>query len=317
MDETLTAVILTGSQKRFLVLYALVSANVVKLSTVAMACRFELVLEGDEPIRLRSAGEEALSEIERLDAQLSRFRPGSDISWINAHASAGPVKVEPLLFGLLELACKLSNATDRAFDITVGSLMRLWGFGESNYNVPSALEIAETCRLVGVEHIILDSRTHTVRFDLPGVEIDLGAIGKGYAVDRAVELLRSAGIRRALLHGGTSTAFALGEWKVGIAKARAANDDEDVVESIVLRDCALSVSAPHGRLFESEGHRYGHVIDPRTGMPVAHTGLAAVWGPSATYCDVLSTALLILGNDWISQMKSRFPGYDGLTVPPG
>ncbi len=282
-----------------------------------MACRFELILEGDDPVRLRSAGEEALTEIERLDAELSRFKPSSNVSWINAGAAKTPVKVDPQLFELLQLACGLSYWTDHAFDITIGSLMRLWGFGQAECRVPTVAEVEEVRKFVGVEHILLDSESCTVQFDLPGVEIDLGAIGKGYAVDQAVEVLRSAVINRALLHGGTSTVFALGEWRVGLGDRSIANANGNVHKSIVLRDSALSVSAVYGRSFESHGHCYGHVIDPRTGVPVNRNSLAAVWGPSATYCDALSTALLVLGSEWLSEMTSRFPSYNGMVIRTG
>src|SRR5664280_2971844 len=112
----------------------------IRLSTYAMATRFELVLYGDDPVRLRSAGEEALEEINRLDTQLSRFLPASEISWINARAAFEPVKVEPRLFRLLQQAQEVSRLTDRAFDVTVGPLMRAWGFFGGDGRIPESRE---------------------------------------------------------------------------------------------------------------------------------------------------------------------------------
>jgi len=291
----------------------------VLLSVEAMSCRFELALEGDDPVRLRSAGEEAISEIDALDRQLSRFRPESDVSWINARAAKEPVKVEPRLFRLLQRAKEISDATGGAFDITVAPLIRVWGFTENECRVPQPEEIEQARSVVGMQHVILDEAEYAVRFDKAGVEIDLGAIGKGYAIERAVECLRDAGITRALLHGGTSTAFGIGKWEMRIAEppscASEPNHKSQIInhKSVVpLHDSSLSVSAVHGRSFTEGGREYGHVIDPRTGEPVFHTLLAAVWGPSPTDCDALSTALLVLGENWLPEMRARFVGCNGL-----
>ena len=293
----------------------------VRLSVLAMACRFELLLEGDDPMRLRAAGEEAIDEIASLDAQLSRFRPTSDVSWINAHAALAPVQVEPRLFQLLLVARDLAAQTDGAFDVTVGPLIKMWRTLDNVEQPLTQTEIQRAASLVGIEHVILDTSSRTVRFDMLGVELDLGAVGKGYAIDRAVECLRESGISRALIHGGTSTVYGLGEWKIGIsgrASSILQECDADTkvppFKALVLRDSALSVSATYGRTFQIGEKACGHVVDPRTGEPVSRTVLAAVWGPSATYCDALSTALLVNGEEWIPELKSRFPGYQGLTI---
>jgi thiamine biosynthesis lipoprotein len=160
----------------------------------------------------------------------------------------------------------------------------------------------------------------SVRFAREGVMLDLGAIGKGYAIECAADLLREAGVTSALLHGGTSTIYGLGHppdqdfWEIALPDptnpagdtAPAAGISKNLVK-IALKDAALSVSAVWGRCFEAEGKRFGHVIDPRTGLPAAHAILAAVALPSATETDALSTALLTLGldgHDTISSLRS-------------
>ena len=204
----------------------------VTLALHAMATRFELVLHGQEPGRLRAAGELALAEIERLEAQLSLFRPTSEISLLNARAAREPVRVSTELFSLLQLARTLHDETSGAFDITIGPLMRCWGFRDGVGRVPSTEELAEVRQHVGMHLVQLDSANGTVRFSAQGVKIDLGAIGKGYAIDRAVELLRESGITRALLHGGTSTVYGLGHppesdaWKIAIEDPRHAPPTE-------------------------------------------------------------------------------------------
>ena len=187
-----------------------------------MATRFECVLHGDDPASLRAAGEEALDEIERLEAQLSLFRPDSEIAAVNARAASAPVRVTPTVFRLLQQARKLSHETGGAFDITVAPLVRCWGFMEGTGRVPSAAELAAVRERVGMTLVELDEDEFTVRFARPGMMLDLGAIGKGCAIERAAEILRDDGVTSALIHGGTSSVYALGHppdsesWQVGI-----------------------------------------------------------------------------------------------------
>lgn len=288
----------------------------VALAATAMATRFEIVLYGDDPVRLRAAGEEALAEVERLDRQLSRFNPASDVSWINARAAYEPVKVEPRLFWLLRRAAEINKATKGAFDITVAPLIRIWDITGTGC-VPSSDELIKTRSVVGMDHVRLDELTFTVSFDTPGVEIDLGAIGKGYAVDCAVEILRDAGVVSGLIHGGTSTVYAISNppyedgWNIAV------NRDEETMPRMLfaLCDSSLSVSAPNGRFFKRSEQIYGHVIDPRTGVPVQRAAKAVVVGPSAAETDALSTALLVLGENWLPELSDRFPGFFGTVLP--
>lgn len=289
---------------------------IVRLCCDAMATRFEVALCGGDPARLRAAAEAALAEVKRLDTKLSRFRLDSEISRINRLAASEPVKVEPWLFDLLADAIRISGQTEGAFDITVTPLMALWGFPDGKHRVPGALEVQSLLELVGFRHVILDADMLSVRFDREGVCIDLGGIGKGYAVDRAVEVLIESGVSSALVNGGASSVRAIGvpagehAWRVGVRHP----SGEDPVEIIDLQDSALAVSAVHGRSFSKGGLDYGHVIDPRTGRPVEHTLLAAVTGPSAMTCDALSTAVLTTGNAGIKFMTSNFADYHGRVV---
>ena len=276
----------------------------VRLALEAMATRFELVLHGDDEVRLRAAGEEALDEIRRLEAQLSFYRPSSQISRINTRAADGPVRVEPRLFRLLQTAQRLHAATDGAFDLTVAPLMRCWGFAGGTGRQPDPEALAEARSRTGMHLVTLDEDTYSVAFERPGVMLDLGAIGKGYAIEEAAWILEEAGVEHAFLHGGTSTIHTLGtpldgtRWTVAIPHPDAdpaAPDEDDVLAVVALNDEALSVSAVWGKAFEANGKTYGHVLDPRSGYPVSGAVLTAVAGPSATTCDALSTALLVLG----------------------
>jgi thiamine biosynthesis lipoprotein len=281
-----------------------------------MATRFEVVLHGDNPTALRAAGEEALDEIERLEGQLSVFRTSSEIAHLNARASRESVRVTPPLFRLLQWARRLHEESGGAFDISIAPLVRCWGFMGGKGRLPTEQQIHEARQCVGMQLVELNAGDLTVRFSREGVMLDLGAIGKGYAIEQAAELLREAGVTSALVHGGTSTVYAMGHppgldaWRIAITHPETgattlANSDEhqkavhsDAAHAaaiVSLKDEAMSVSAIWGKFFLAEGETYGHIIDPRDGLPASRAVLAAVILPSATETDALSTALLTVG----------------------
>ncbi|HKQ40597.1 MAG TPA: FAD:protein FMN transferase [Verrucomicrobiae bacterium] len=285
----------------------------VAVARNAMATRFEIVLCGENATSLRAAGEEALDEIERLEAQLSIYRPSSEIANINARAAREPVRVEPALFRLLQRAKQLSEETEGAFDITIAPLMRIWGLMGTKVGLrvrPSGAELAEARACVGMGLVELNPKNFTIRFVRPGVMLDLGAIGKGYAIEQAAEILRETGVTRALIHGGTSTVCAIGgPWKVAID-----SDKEDPLTVVELTNMALSVSAVWGKSFQIGDKTYGHVLDPRTGKPVNRALLAAVILPSATETDALSTALLTVGVPGHKQIQTLRSGMRSLVL---
>jgi thiamine biosynthesis lipoprotein len=261
-----------------------------------MATRFEILLYGGREADLRAAAEEALDEVDRLESQLSLYRPASEIAVVNRLAARQPVRVSPSVFDLLSLAQRLHQETAGAFDITIGPLVRCWGFMGGTGSLPTDQAVAEARNLVGMYHVKLDRADCSVRFDREGVMIDLGAIGKGYAIDCAVQLLRDSGMTSGLIHGGTSTTYALGTppeapgWRIELPGIPEVGFHPIALE---LRDEALSVSAVWGRSFTAGGKAYGHVLDPRTGQPVEGALCTAVGLPSATETDALSTALLV------------------------
>lgn len=164
---------------------------------------------------------------------------------------------------------------------------------------------------VGFEHLRLDTVRRTVVFARRGMSIDLGAVGKGYAIDAAIEVLRAHGVSQALLHGGTSSVYGLGRspdaeaWRVAWDAPGAPR------RQLPLQESALSVSAGHGKSFSVDGQPFGHVMDPREGHPATAACAAVVTGPRSFECDALSTALLVQGPSWISTLRVEFPGYDG------
>ena len=294
----------------------------VTLARHAMATRFELVLHGENPVTLRAAGEEALEEVVRLENLLSLYRPGSEIAHLNARAAHEKVQVSPEVFTLLERAQQLHTDTDGAFDITIAPLVRCWGFMDNQGKMPSLEVLSAARELVGMHRVELDASRRTVHFARAGVMLDLGAIGKGYAVERGAELLREAGVASGLFHGGTSTVCAIGHppdsatWRVAIERPPPGfgNSTFPELPYVELTDECLSVSAVWGRCFSSGGNSFGHVIDPRTGQPVDGAWLAAVVLPSATETDALSTALLTLNSPGFERLARIRPGLKAVLV---
>lgn len=261
----------------------------VTVGRVAMGSLFEIVACGEDETYLRAAAEEALAEIVRLDDQMSLYNPSSEICYINRRAHQEAVKVEPRLYALLVRAKEIHALTGGAFDIAVQPLVDAWGFFAAGRR-PGRKELAEARAISGMHLVML--KDGTVRFARRGVALDLGGIGKGYALDRAAEILRSKGITRAFLHGGTSSMLAIGEWPVGIVDPR---DSERRLGTVVLRDRALSASSAFGKFFIDKGKRYGHILDPRTGKPVQDVAGAWAVADSAADSDAFATAFYVLG----------------------
>jgi thiamine biosynthesis lipoprotein len=285
----------------------------IRLAREAMRTRFEILFPeeaGQSAAHLRAAGEEALEEIAAVERRLSVYRLDADLYAVNARAAEEAVRVDARTFTFLREAFQLVETTGGAFDPTVGPLLTLWGLSGTEERLPDSPEIAEALPKVGVQNAVLDEEALTVRYAVPGMRLDPGAIGKGYALGRAEELLRENGIRNALLHGGTSTVCALGAppetpdgWHIAVQDP---TKPEAHLAVAVLRDCSLSVSAVHGKSFWAQGRRFGHVLDPRIGWPVEKTLLAAVVAPSAIETDALSTALLVLGEEGLPVLVNRF-----------
>lgn len=288
-----------------------------------MATRFEIVLHGRNPVALRAAGEEALNEIERIEALLSLYRGTSEIAHVNARAAHEPVRISPEVFRLLEQASQLSAETEGAFDVTIAPLVRCWGFMGGTGRLPTPEAIAEARTKVGMRFLQLDPMAYTVRFARAGMMLDLGALGKGYAIEQAAAILREDGVTSAILHGGTSTVHAIGRppdseaWNVGIEKPPVdfANIAPTPLLAVVpLKDEAMSVSAVWGRSFQSGDKTFGHVLDPRSGQPAESALLSVVVVASATETDALSTALLTLGSDFLPRIKNLRPNSRAMIV---
>jgi thiamine biosynthesis lipoprotein len=269
----------------------------LRVHRTAMACRFEVTLpRGDA--RHIGAARSALDEAGRIEAALSVFRESSELSRINRRAAAEPAPASGELFALLTRCQAFHSATDGAFDVTSTPLSRCWGFLKREGRVPPIADIDAALRSVGMDRVRLDLTSRTVRFAEPGMELNLGGIGKGYALDRLGQCLRRDGVSRALVSAGGSSVLAIGGsgqgWTIEVSSPRR----ERRIARLRLRDGALGTSGAGEQFFVSgaaDGTRYGHVIDPRTGWPAQGVLSASVVTREAETADALSTAFLIGG----------------------
>lgn len=284
----------------------------VSLALDSMHTRFEMVLYGEDDSRLQSAGEEAISEIEEIAGLLSRFEPSSDISAINRSAGKAWTRVDGRTLELIR-RCKLSSdVLEGAFDLTITPAMDVWGFYGDGKRAQLNEEPIEAILTIGMDHILLDPDDSSIMLDKCGMALDLGAVGKGYAIERAVKILRDCGVKSGMVHGGTSSIYAIGVQPTGSSWSIAIRDQIDkgaYWQTIYLRDAAVSVSATHGKSITRDGREYGHIIDPRTKNPVAGQSMAAVVGPDSVICEVLSTAAIVLGDRWTQLIAGGFGDY--------
>jgi thiamine biosynthesis lipoprotein len=252
-------------------------------------------LDADSADRVMDA---AFEEIDRVEALLSNYQPSSELSRISREAGDGPVVTDPETFGFLTRSLYWSERSHGAFDITVGPLLRAWGFKAKNGHVPTQAEQKGLRDEVGWDKVQLDPAAHTVRFTTrKPMELDPGSIGKGFAVDSVVALLRESGVHAAFVSAGGSTLYGLGAppgedgWPVEVPDPRTPGS---TAAKLLLHDMSLSTGACTEKFFVQNGHRYCHIFDPRTLMPVEGILQSTVIAPSATDSDALSTVVFVL-----------------------
>jgi thiamine biosynthesis lipoprotein len=267
-------------------------------SRPAMGTTFDIYLYARDAARAAELFTHAFEEIERVEALLSNYRAESELSRLNARAAHEAVTTDPELYALLARSLAFSRLTGGAFDISVGSLMAAWGFFRGQGHYPTVDALAHARAQTGWRNVLLDPEQRTVRYLVPGLQLDAGAIGKGYALDRVAELLRTLGVSRALIGSGASSYIALGAppgkagWLIHVHDPL---DEARIVSSVTLHDRSLSTSGSLQKFFELDGRRYGHIMDPRTGAPVAGRLQVTVITANATDSDALATALFVLG----------------------
>jgi len=289
----------------------------------AMGTEFTLYLDSADEVRAQACFDAVFDEIDRLESTFSRFRASSEISRLNREAGDGPMVTDPEVFQLLAAALDVSRKTEGVFDITVGQLMRAWGFSGRQPGIPDAQTLAAAQECVGWTNIELDPEWRTVEFLRHGLEVDLGGIAKGYAVDCAMGVLRSAGVQ-GLIDAGSSSiaatdeAFARG-WEVSIANPL---DASATLCEAELGNRALSTSGVMEQSFVQDGRIYCHLIDPtalgaETSAPVRQVLQVTVLAPSSMLADALSTAMFLLGCERGRIALAQFPDCSAFWVYSG
>lgn len=285
----------------------------------AMGTFFSVVAYGPDAACLDDAMARAFKEVDRLEDLMSHYRRASELCRINREAHDRPVTTTAEMFGLLNDAQRYSEETEGAFDITIGPLMKAWGFFKGWGRMPDQSELDVAMRGIGYQHVKLNAEAGTVWLDAPGIELNLGAIGKGYAVDRIVEILRAAGIERALVSSGTSSIYALGAppdeegWTISVCHPF---DRRRTACVVVLKDLSLSVSGDCEKCFELGGKTYAHIMDPRTGRPAEDMVMAVAIAPTVTESDALSTAFFVGGVEGTRLTLERHPNVRALLYVP-
>ncbi len=262
----------------------------------------------------------ALDKIADLEDQLSVYREDSEVSQINRTAHLGPVPVEQGLFNLLVVAERIHRETHGAYDVAAGALSIAWGFFKGPKRVPTDAELAAALESTGTDKLRFDPETKTIQFDRPGIVINLGGIGKGWAIDQAVKVVREHfWLTGALVHGGRSSAYALGSppgrfadrWEVALQNPL---DKRRPLGLLKLRNRGLGTSGTQFQSFEIDGKAYGHIIDPRTGIPAAGARQVTVLAPTAAEADALSTAFYLLGVERSREYLAAHPSTAALFV---
>ncbi len=287
-----------------------------KESRPCMGSLLEITLYDTETDRCRQAMRAAFDEILRLEDLLSPFKPGSELSRINRMAPYGPVKADPEMVALIQQALAFSHLTQGALDLTITPLMKLWGFRKQENLVapPTTEQIQKTLKFVGYQKVIVDIDHSTVKYLSEGIEIEFGSIGKGYAVDRVVQILRKYGISQAMVNFGSSI-YTLGRppaqdgWHIAIRHPR---NTGHVIDVVVLKDCAIGTSGDYEQGLWLEGQWYSHILNPKTGNPVTGTACTSVIAPTALQADALSTAAFVMGPESGLRFLKNQVGLEGL-----
>jgi thiamine biosynthesis lipoprotein len=289
-------------------------------SNQAMGTIYTVVAYGPDRTFLSEVVNEVFARIDQLDEQMSNYKPGSELSAINRDAAEREVTVSPQLFGLIQYSLRASQESGGDFDITVGPLMKLWGFFRGQGRLPSAPEIAQVQKRIGYQHVHLDAARRTIRFDSSGMELDLGGIAKGYAVDQAAEIMRSNGVTAALISSGTSSIYALGSppgergWKITVRDPFHAEKPADIFH---LQNFALSTSGNYEKFFKINGKIYCHIMDPHTGWPVQGMLSTVAAVPTGIETEALTKIFFVGGVEKSRQYLAAHPNAIGIFYQPG
>jgi thiamine biosynthesis lipoprotein len=283
----------------------------------AMGTLFTITLYAPDAPRAEAAAHAAFKRVDALEDIMSDFQADSELMRLCDQPYGRPVPVSADLFNVLQQSLKIAKLSDGAFDVTIGPCVRLWRFSRKRKTLPTPAEIATAKAAVGWQKLRLDSRAHTVTLLAPNMRLDLGGIGKGYAADQAMLILKGRGIDRALI--AASGDIAVGDpppgqpgWKVGIATLGTRTNQ--IARTVLLHNAGISTSGDSEQFIEIGGVRYSHILNPATGLGLTNRIQATIIGPNATATDSLDTTVSILGVKRGLALADALPGTAALIL---
>lgn len=288
----------------------------VQRTVTLMGEKFDITIVADNEEIGYINIEEAVSEIKRIEKLMSSWDEESETSEINRNAGIKPVKVSVELFKLIERANQISEITDGAFDISFAGLDNVWKFDGSMRYKPSKDQIKQSVSKVGYGKIMLNEDNHTVFLQLKGMKIGLGAIAKGYAVDKAKELMVEKQVRAGVINAsGDLTSWgtkATGEkWLIGIANPLS---KDKIFSWLPVLESSVATSESYDKFISFDGKKYSHIIDPRSGLPTTGINSVSVFSKTAEWSDALSTAIFVLGVDSGMALINQLKGTEVIIV---
>ncbi len=295
--------------------------TLVRYARKAMGALFEIVLPFGHCVPLQAIND-ALDLIDRLESQLTVYHQESEVSAVNRRAHQEEMILEENLFNLLQRATSICTETQGAFDIATGALVNAWGYVKGPRRVPSKEDRLSALASSGSIHLALNAARKSVRYLVPGLELNLGSIGKGFALDCAGAMLQdSAKINAVLLHGGKSSVLGLGApngeprgWAVGLEHPW---DPSAQLASVYLNNRAMATSAATFKHLVHEGKKFGHILDPRTGWPAEGIASATAIADTAELADALSTAFFVMGCEQTDTYCQRHPHVGAILLREG
>ncbi len=286
----------------------------------AMACPFEVLMNAGQYVGGPEAALVALELVGELEAKWSVFREESELSRWNRLSEKEAMKLTPVTARLIEAGLELAGWTGGAFDFTTGHLTKAWGFFRREGRFPSKEQIDAAIQATGARHLVWDPVERTLQKQVAQLEINPGAIGKGMALDLAAEGLKQQGIMDVFLHAGQSSALAMGQRHDGTGRKgwavllRHPYRKSEVLGEFHLQDQALGTSGAAQQFFYFQGKRYGHILDPRSGMPAMHWQSVTVVAPSAMQADGIATACFVMDPEELQRFAVEHPHFGIVAV---
>lgn len=300
----------------FVVLRPSPAKRLFKESRTSLYTLVSITAVSTSEAKASKALDEAYRELDRLGRLLNFYADDSELAAINRNAGVGPVRVSPDTLEIVRAAVFAGQETEGGFDVTVGPLVRLWDFKKQT--LPTAAGVAERLPLVGYGNIVVDPAASTVFLKKAGVQMDLGGILKGFAADKAVEILRKNGIEDGIVAvAGDIKAFGRQPdgrpWNVGIQNPRQQGGDDALLATVSLETRGISTSGDYQRYFIRDGVRYHHLLNPKTGFPESLCRSVTVIAPAAALTDAFATGIFVMGPEKGIAVLERL-GMDGVIV---